>query len=260
MDSMKTLLALSAALSLVACAHAPPSSQPLYHYVRTNSDGSLPEQIWVYLPDAAHVEVVKVVQRCRRAAYVTGELDVARNQPRALVGGRLAQDGSQEPFAWLTYDVATHTANARVPSADLDADLAIAQGPWRMYDFDLSDLTALNAGRAAPREDFSFNAMVIWPEEGAENPLRDLGAVNARLVGAEEHADAEAVRYAVSGGLNGDLWLDAHNGHVVEARFNEPNHLEYRDFRLVLQSVTTDAADEWREVRLSHWRDCPENE
>ncbi|UPT62847.1 MAG: hypothetical protein M0D54_21405 [Hyphomonadaceae bacterium JAD_PAG50586_4] len=257
---MKTLLALSAALSLVACAHAPPPSQPLYHCIRTNSDGSLPEQIWVYLPDAARVEVVKIVQRCRRAAYVTGELDVARNQPHALVGGRLAQDGSQEPFAWLTYDDATHTANARAPSAGFDAHLAIAQGPWRMFDLDLSDLTALNAGRGAPREDFSFNALVIWPEEGAENPLRDLGAVNVRFVGAEECADAETFGYAVSGGLNGDLWLDAHNGHVVEARCYEPNHLEYRDFRLVLQSVATDAVDEWREVRLSHWRDCPENE
>lgn len=257
---MKTLLALSAALALVACAHAPPPSPALYHYVRTNSDGTLPEQIWVYLPDAAHVEVVKVVQRCRRAAYVTGELDVARNQPRVLIGGRLAEDGSQQAFAWLTYDDATNNVHASVPEAGLEADLTIAHEPWRMYDFDLSDLTALNAGRAPPREDFSFNALVIWPEEGAENPLRDLTLVNARFVGGEDHAGAATVRYAVSGGLNGDLWLDARNGHVVEARFNEPNHLEYRDFRLLLQSVTQDAADEWREVRLSHWRGCPENE
>jgi hypothetical protein len=257
--AMKAFLAgLTSALALAACAHAPAPTDQLFHYVRTNSDGSLPEQIWVYRSSDTRVEVVKIVQRCRRAAYVTGELDVARNQPRVLVGGRLAEDGSQQAFAWLTYDDATNTVHASVPEAGLEADLTIAHEPWRMYDFDLSELTALNAGRPASPRDFAFNAMLIWPEEGAENPLRDLGLVNARFVGAEEHAGADSVRYAVSGGLNGDLWLDARNGHVVEARFNEPNHLEYRDFRLVLQRVTRDAADEWREVRLSHWRDCPE--
>lgn len=256
---MKALLAaITSALVLAACAHAPAPADQLFHYVRTNSDGSLPEQIWVYRPNGARVEVVKIVQRCRRAAYVTGELE--RNQPRALVGGRLAEDGSQQAFAWLTYDDATNNVHASVPEAGLEADITIAHEPWRMYDFDLSDLTALNAGRAPPRADFSFNAIVIWPEEGAESPLRDLGLVNAGFVGVEEHAGVDAARYAVSGGLNGDLWLDARNGHVVEARFAEPNHLEYRDFRLVLQSATRDAADEWREVRFSHWRGCPENE
>ncbi|WP_167755704.1 hypothetical protein [Vitreimonas flagellata] len=258
---MKALLArLTSALALAACTHAPPPAAQLFHYVRTNSDGSLPEQIWVYRPNDTRVEVVKIVQRCRRAAYVTSDLDLARNQPRALVGGRLARDGSQEPFAWLDYDRQTRSLAARIPSAQLNADITIQHEPWRIYDFDLSELTALNAGRPAPRADFVFNVVLIWPEEGAENPLRDLGLVNARFVGVEEHAGVSAVNYAVSGGLNGDLWLDARSGHVVEARFNEPNHLEYRDFRLVLQSVTRDAADEWREVRLAHWRDCPENE
>jgi hypothetical protein len=258
----KLLIACVSALALGACAHTPtaPSSNQLFHYVRSNSDGSFPEHIWVYRPDASRVEVIKIVQRCRRAAYVTAELDVARNQPRALVGGRLGRDGAQEPFAWMSYDTQTRTLAARIPDARLNAELTIAREPWRLYDFDLADLTALNAGRPAPHADFSFNAVLIWPEESAANPFRDLSLVSARFLGVEDRVGVVAAHYAVSGGLNGDLWLDAARGHVVEARFDEPNHLEYRDFRLVLQSATNDADAEWRDVRVSHWAGCPENE
>jgi hypothetical protein len=251
-----------AALALTACATAPePATSPtvgrLYHYVRSNHDGAEPEQIYQYRASETRVEVGKMVSRCTNAAFVTAELDLERGQPREVVGGRIGRDLNQEPFAWLTYDPASHMLHARVPPAGIDERVAVEGEPWMIYDFDLSELNALHAGRPPAREDFRFAVVLIWPEQGAASPFRNLGWADARFAAAERHLDRDAVRFDVSGGLNGQLWFDAREGHLLEARFAEPNHLEYENFRLVLQSVEDDAEASWREVRAAHWRDCP---
>lgn len=253
---------LFAALALTACASAPAATAPspvgrLYHYVRSNHDGSLPEQIYQYRASETRLEVGKMVSNCTNAAFVTAELDLARGQPRELVGGRLGRDLNQEAFAWLTYDAASRDLHARIPQANIDTRVAVDGEPWIIYDFDLSELNARLAGRAAPREDFRFAVALIWPEEGAASPFRNLGWATARFAGEVRRLNRDAVRFDVSGGLNGQLWLDAREGHVIEARFAEPNHTEYENFRLVLQSVEDDGAASWREARAAHWRDCP---
>lgn len=255
----KLIPAALALLSLASCASAPEASPAvgrLYHYIRSNQDGSEPEHIYQYRASATRVEVGKMVAPCTNAAYVTGELDLEHETPIGLTGGRIARDGSQEAFAWLTYDRATRRLHARVPVANIDQDVAVDGEPWLLYDFDLAELNAFRAGRPAPRSDFRFAVALIWLAEG-EGPFRNLHWANARFAGMETHHASEAARYDVSGGLNGQLWLDAREGHVLEARFAEPNHAGYTSFRLALQSVTNDGETAWREARLAHWRGCP---
>lgn len=252
---LRTLLA---ALALAACASAPepaPAIGRMYHYVRSNQDGSLPEQIYQYRASATELEVGKQVSRCTNSAFVTATFDPVTGQGTSFTGGRLARDLSQDAFAWLTReDGALH---ARVPAANIDQSVAVAGEPYVLYDFDLADLNARFAGQPAPQSDFRFAVVLIWPQENVSEVFRDLGWANARFSGAETHLNRSAHRYALSGGLNGQLWLDAQDGHVLEARFAEPNHTEYADFRLVLQSVHNDGASAWRAARAAHWQGCP---
>lgn len=257
--AMKTNI-LAAALLLAACASAPESTSPIgrfYHYVRSNQDGSLAEQIYQYRASATRLEVGKEVSRCTNSAFVTADFDPARGQGVSFTGGRLRRDLDQDPFAYLTYDAPTRTLHANVPAFNVDESLTITGEPYILYDFDLADLNARFAGRAAPRENFRFAVALIWPVEGADRVFRDLGWANARFTRAETHLDRLAVRYDVSGGLNGALWLDTSEGHVLEARFAEPNHTEYADFRLVLQRIDDNGAEAWRAARAAHWQGCP---
>ncbi len=251
------LLALTAVVLLSACAASPALEAPMLSYLRSNHDGGLPERIYVYRPDATRLEVGKIVSRCANAAFVTAELDPERGQPRQLVGGRIGRDGAQEAFAWLTYDPATRRLHARVPPAGIDQEVAIDGEPWLIYDFDLSELNGLFFGRPPPREDFRYAVALVWPEEGATSPFRNLGFMEARYAGAERHLGRETLRFEVSGGLTGQLWLDARQGFIVEARFDQPNHMEYDDFRLVLQDVAVNGEDAWARVRRMHWEGCP---
>ncbi len=251
-------LALAATLLLAACTAAESTlDAPMLSYIRSNQDGTLPEQIYVYRPDATHVEVGKIVSRCENAAFVTAELDPARGQPRELVGGRIARDGSQEAFAWLAYDSEARRLHARVPAAGIDQQVAIDGEPWLIYDFDLSELNGLFYGRPPAREDFRYAVALIWPEDGAASPFRNLGFMEARYAGAEKHLGYDTLRFDVSGGLTGQLWLDAQLGHIVEARFDQPNHPGYADFRLVLQDMHVNGEEAWARVRRMHWEGCP---
>ncbi|MGD9979718.1 MAG: hypothetical protein AB7H66_11360 [Hyphomonadaceae bacterium] len=254
----KLLLAAFAAALATSCATASPAPGAigrLYHYVRSNQDGTLPEQIYQYRASATRLEVGKEVERCTNAAFVTADMDLARGQGVRFIGGRLNRDATQAPFAWLSYE--NGALHANVPQANVDERMTIAGEPYVLYDFDLSDLNARFAGRPAPEEDFRFAVALIWPVEGAERVLRDLGWANARFVEVEHRRDRGQARYVVSGGLNGELWLDPRQGHVLEARFAEPNHTEYADFHLELLSLHDGAADRWLEIRRAHWRDCP---
>lgn len=261
---LRFILPPLAAAMLAACASAPAPDGPesgapigrFYHYVRSNQDGSLPEQIYQYRASATRLEVGKEVEACTNAAFVTAEFDPARGQGVSFTGGRLRRDLEQEPFAFMTYNASNRELHANVPSFNVDETLTVAGEPYILYDFDLADLNARLAGRPAPRQDFRFAVALIWPVEGASNVFRDLGWANARFVEVEQRRDRAQARYIVTGALNGELWLHPTQGHVLGARFAEPNHTEYRDFRLELESVADNGAEAWRDVRAAHWRGC----
>lgn len=227
----------------------------MFHYIRSNQDGSSPEHIYVYRRDAEHLEVGKSVDPCTNAAFVTASIDPVRGHPLSLVGGRLARDLSQEPFAWLSYDPASGDIHMRVPAANIDDTAQIGGEPWLMYDFDLAELNGFFAGRAAPREDFRY-AVGLLMETDSGWGFVNRGAAFAQYAGAERHHGRMSVRFDVTGALTGRLWLDEQHGFIVQAEFDEPNHAGYDSFRLVLQDVSEDGASAWEAARRAHWEGC----
>lgn len=255
--SLKHLAAACAAAALAACVSAPEPSAigQLYAYVRSNQDGTLPERIYQYRASATEIEVGKQVSPCTNSAFVTATFDPEAGHGTRFTGGRLARDLSQDAFAWLTYDGANRSLHASIPAMNIDERVTVAGEPFIIYDFDLADLNARFAGRPAPRADFRFAVALIWPQQDTSQLFRDLGWAEARLTPAA-HVTGDTVTYEVSGALNGTLVLDARAGHIREARFAEPNHTEYADFHLVLQTVHADGAEAWQRVRAAHWANC----
>ena len=89
-------------IALVAAALATPS--PIYHYVRSNRDGSEPEHVVHYRPTRTGIAVYKWVEKCTTAAYVTAEMSDNLHQGRMFFAGKVARDGSQARFGTLTFD------------------------------------------------------------------------------------------------------------------------------------------------------------
>jgi len=249
---MRCAAILLAATMLAGCAHQPPVGRIL-SYSRSNSDGSMPENVHVYRATATHVAVNKAVDPCTTSALVTADLDLKTRQPTRLVAGKLNREGGQDAFGTLT----RNGDHLLVELGDHKEDLPVAPGPWILYDFDLADLTALLPARQNYKAGFAFGVALVWPEEGVETFLRWRGPAEARFAEETTWKGRAAYRFDVTGAVSGPLWLDAKDGHVLEAKWAQPNHPGYTDYHLVLDAVDDGGADAWRALLMEHWQGCP---
>jgi hypothetical protein len=258
---MKFVLSLFAGLMLAACASAPSAEGRILSYVRSNTDGTLPERVLVFQKGEGAVEVYKMVSPCTQAALVTAEFDPLADEAASLVGGRLKPDGTQKAFAWLKRDPETRALSVHMGAPDA-APVQVVKledaEAWRLYDFDFADFNA----RARPPvrgETLAWSMALAWPDAPPESILQSMGVLTATWQGAGHRAGRKAQRYILSGaGFDGgEMWLDARDGTVVEVTAPVPNHPGYTDFRLLLTG-RLQGADAWADLLAQHWADCPE--
>jgi len=255
------LLAL-AVLALVRPVPNPDHVGRIYSYLRSNMDGSEAERVYVYRASRSRIEVAKMRTRCRNAAFVTAELDLARGEATRLVAGRLRPDAGHEDFGLLTYDEATRRVDAVVtlPQGELRDSVAVPDRPWHLYDYDLASLTVTAQYRPDRRADFSFGLPLVLVGADMSDFLTYLGRADARFVRTEVHGGRRAHRFEVGGPAfgrrGGPIWFDAAQGHIIEARWGIPNHAEYRDFRLRLTGVSDGGARAWRRLLTRHFAGC----
>ena len=244
---------------LAAAALASPS--PIYHYIRSNRDGSEPEHVVHYRPTRTTISVYKWMSKCTTAAYVTADMDEQMRSGRMFFAGKVAPDGRQKQFGRLTLDPTSLTLSADVTPPGgkrIEAKHPLRASSFLLYDFDFADLNSF-LQEHRPKYDFSYALPVIWPAD--PSIFRDLGMLRARYAGAEQHFGRETVRYdlRVEGPTPsaGTLWVDAKDWFIVDAELGLPNHMEYKDFRLKLDKVEAGGAAAWVALVKGHYANCP---
>lgn len=234
----------------------------IYHYARSNIDGSLREDVYVFRKGETTLEVYKSRAACANAALVTADLNPENGQATSLVGGRLGPNATREQFAFLSYDEAAQEIRARIErdGAPAMTDTAsVEHEPWHLFDFDFASLTVATQS-LPPQTDFSFGLALAIPEPGREDFLLYLGEAQAAYRGEETYGGAPAHRYALGGpafgSFGGALWLDAEERHILNVETAMPNHPDYRDFKLELVDIDDGDGDAWRELLTAHFEEC----
>ncbi len=257
--------ALALAALLPGCATVPPppaaTGDAIYHYVRSNRDGSEPEHVVQYRPTRTGIAVYKWVEKCTTAAYVTAEMDAGVVEGRQFVAGKVAKDGSQARFGTLTLDPGGRALQVEIDppgGSHVSARHRLEGRPYLLYDFDFADLNAfLQHNR--PRTDFEFELPVIWPNEASL--FRDYGWLRASYAGEEKRFGRRTARFdlRIHGPTpsSGTLWIDSARGFIVEAELGLPNHQQYRDFRLRLERVERGGQRAWDRLTGSQHAACP---
>jgi hypothetical protein len=251
---------------LLAAAAAPqpaPVGDAIYHYVRSNRDGSKAEHVVQFRPARTSIAVYKWVEKCTTAAYVTAEMEPDLAEGRQFVAGKVAKDGSQATFGTLTLDPksAALTVDVTPPGSSerIRETHKLETRPYLLYDFDFADLnTFFQEHRDAMH--VSFALPVIWPIEGP-TVFRDYGTLHVSLGGEEERDGRKTKRFdlGVEGAkaATGAVWVDAAEGFIVEAELGLPNHLEYQDFRLRLDRIEHGGRKAWDALTRSQYASCP---
>lgn len=253
------------AAALAGCATVPPPPEPaLYHYVRSNRDGSVPEHIVHFRPDARHIAVYKWVTKCKGAAYVTADFDPAAGEATALDAGRVARDGNQTRIGRITLDPAARALDLTLDTgASRWAERIEGIGkPWALFDYDLADLNAAFQTRP-PHGDFAFWWAMVWPDMGAGTMVSRLGMVDAHHAGIVKRKGRAVRQFNLTlradPSVKGHFWLDPEAGTIIAADFDRPNHDNYRDFALELERVEEGGQAAWDRLLKAHYGECPPN-
>jgi hypothetical protein len=235
----------------------------IYHYLRSNIDGSEPERVSVFHREPLKLEVNKAVQKCTNSALVTADLDPVLPMAVRLVGGRLQPNAKHVEFAWLTYEPKSRRLTAKVAPPGQppeEKSLELGEPPFHVFDFDLASLTVVTPRLKDPRSGFAFEMPLIWLGEDGWS-LKSLGRAEAVFERQEAYGGKSALRFRMEGmafgGKAGTLWLDADSRHVLAAEWPMPNHAEYKDFKLVLTGIDDGGPAAWDRLLRAHFEGCP---
>jgi len=232
----------------------------LYHYVRSNQDGSRAEQIDVYRASETRIEVMKTTGQCRQAALVIAEINFENWSADTITGGALLPGGEVMEFAFLVRNPATGDLHVEVnlPDQSLAFDINIPATPWHLYDFDLANLTAMTPYLANPEVGFILHFGLMWADPSHPEPVSYMGAQSFTPTLENSDETAAHLRMVSSGEALGDgyLVLDAADGYIIEAAFEVPNHPGYADFQLRLTGIEEIDADGWQQHLVAQFENC----
>ncbi|MBC2777346.1 hypothetical protein [Parasphingopyxis marina] len=235
----------------------------IYHYVRSNRDGTDPENVYVYRAAGNRLEVYKSRERCTSAAYVSAWVDSHTGRATMIQGGRLMPNARHENFATLSFDGESNrlAVDAALPDRAVHQQVRIAEPVYHLYDFDLASLSVQTMGLDDPRAGFSFGLPLVLTQADEDGRhLNHLGTAEATFVRAEDYHGTAALRFEVGGsalGANGGpLWLDADTHHVLGAEWGIPNHAGMQDFAIRLADVQDSGESGWTRLLTQHFEGC----
>ncbi|MCP5348567.1 MAG: hypothetical protein R3F41_06505 [Gammaproteobacteria bacterium] len=233
----------------------------IYHYRRSNIDGTLPELVSVYLNPQGTIEVFKRRSACTQSALVIAAFNLETLTFDKITSGNLGREGEQQEFASLVHDTESNTVTLSVdlPDQSIRLSTEINNPHYELYDFDFASLTASTPHLVDPVKGFDSELLLVWADPGAPS-FSSLGNFEFEYLERQRYLNHDTLRFTVTGPGGDDaqaaLWLDAIEGYIVEARLSLPNHAGYENFRLQLLG-TEQGEDTWRNLLLSQFAACP---
>lgn len=218
---------------------------PVYHYIRSSRDGSLPEHVVIRMASPRQIETFKYVKPGTASAYVTCTMEADLSGPESVRSWRLS--GTEKKLI-ATIDASRKGGFARVrvlPTGEPEESVLLPPHGWHIFNMDLGSLTASLAATKKNTVRFSF----IEPNFTAVTPvMTDTGAVTATRMGWERHTGRQCQKWELTGGAlkakRGYVWMSL-SGAMVAAALPIPNHQGYRDFAMTLISESSMTSQQW---------------
>lgn len=128
----------------------------VYHYVKTNVDGTQPENISTYIVTRDRIESFKYHEKGTRAGLVIADMDWQNFMAKKLESWQVFAKDDRKLFATLTYDAANQSVVVSIPAAKPEPEtVKIERLPFHLYNFDLASLNVAFPHLADPKKSFT---------------------------------------------------------------------------------------------------------
>ncbi|MFL6548881.1 MAG: hypothetical protein ACJ8OJ_09300 [Povalibacter sp.] len=219
----------------------------VFHYVKSNLDGSHEGQISVYMLDQSQVESLKWDPGAQSATLVTAAMDWTRFSVRRFEAYQLSS--GSPPKLRATLEASPDGSQLR--ASFKEAPVQISHWPWHSYDF---DFTSLNL--SIPHWRNTRGTMTFWRTDyiySEPADFREVGAIELKYERTEEHRGQRANRYSIGGqGLDaqyGTWWSDANSGLLIEYELPIADEPGYENVRLRLRASERMSPSQWDEFK-----------
>lgn len=218
----------------------------VYHYLKSNLDGTHPAHIHLYVRTATALEAFKVDQGDTDATLVLAEMNWDRFSVRRFGSTRVNAAGERTVRATLTQEGDTDRYVLKLD--DMVHVATVGQWPWHSCDFDFASLALTLPHLVHPERPHTFGRS-DFIQAGGPPRFGDLGAVTLTYQGNETRKGAACRKYRIDGpGLDdkgGLLWADKAASHIVEFEIAIPDEPGFTSVRMALESVETMTAEQW---------------
>ncbi|MEA2561016.1 MAG: hypothetical protein QOH06_2520 [Acidobacteriota bacterium] len=183
----------------------------VYHYLKTNIDGTHPEHVSIRVGSPERIESFKFHPGDPPAALVTADMDWQVFSVRKIDSWHRMADGQRKLMATLTALDGGKRVNVELPMLGKPAEtVEIGRLPWHIYNFDLASLGFAFRHLVDPKGRFTIG--IADPNFGEGPAFLYRGKAEVSYLGEETRAGVLCRRYRIDGpGLQnrgGFLWVN----------------------------------------------------
>ncbi len=210
----------------------------VYHYLKTNVDGTKPEHVSIYVAATDRIESFKFHPQGMRAALVIATMDWTTFSAKRLESWQVFRD-ERKLFATLDYLPRERAVSVSIPPlGKTNEKTAIGRLPFHVYNFDLASLNFAFRHLRDPRATLTIG--IADPSFADSGPVfLYRGEVTVRYVGEETRHNAACRKYRIDGaGLSnrgGFIWVNKRGGHFEDIEIDLADNPEWQSFKFKLE-------------------------
>jgi hypothetical protein len=232
-------------------AERAPAPGTVWHFTKSNRDGSAPWQLDAFVASPTRIEVVKWVAGALDFVEVHADLDLATAQPVVIQQWNTTVAGGRQPSLWAVLPHGLRELRLELAAGQTLA-VPFAEGPFHVWGFDLMGLAMLLPHLAAPAE--AFSVTFLDPNRpGADGAPVTVGVARFTPTGEEVRGGVPSRRYELAGPVFGEargaVWVSLADGTLVAAEHAVRTSTDWLDFRLERTGVETLSGNAWERFK-----------
>ncbi len=213
----------------------------VYHYKKSNIDGSTPSHVDLYIASETRIESFKYHEGGSEATLVTAEMDWKTFSVGTFTTHKLQADGTRRKLG--TLQAKGSRLHGKLNSSSFIVE--VKSFPWHTYDFDLASLNVSLRYLTDPEGSVQVNMI-----DQVRGLFTDKGFVELFYLGDEKRAGVPCRHYNLDGpGLNdrgGELWVrKGEDPVIVDYEIDLPDESSMRSGKLLLVSTETLSKQSW---------------
>jgi hypothetical protein len=227
-----------------------PAPGTLWHFVKSNRDGSRPWKLDAYFAAPGRIEVVKWAEGASDFVEVFADIDLSRGMPQVSTQWN-TERGRRQPRMWAT---AAPGRPFHVQLADgKQLDLDVPPGSVHFWGFDLMGAAVMLPHLVDPAVPFELTFIdPNRPGKAGSPALVDTGRFEP--AGEETVHGVRCRKYRLAGpvfdGAEGSVWIDAKTGRLEQAEHPVRTSTDWTDWKLELVGSETTDALAWESFKL----------